>query len=132
MAFDVLKTRIGRHMNKEYNLLPPKFLLTCNPTQNWLYRIFYKPFRSGTLPKDYAFIQSLYKDNPFSRDIYGEQLEKITDRVLKARLKEGLWEYSADDLALVSYDAIVDMFVNTVNDEPTKYFSADVARFWIR
>lgn len=129
MAFDVLKTRIGRHMNKEFGLTPPKFLLTCNPTQNWLYRIFYKPFRSGTLPKDYAFIQSLYKDNPFSRDIYGEQLEKITDRVLKARLKEGLWEYSADDLALVNYDAIVDMFVNTVKDEPTKYFSADVARF---
>lgn len=129
LAFDVLKTRIGRHMNKEFNLVPPKFLLTCNPTQNWLYRIFYKPHRAGTLPKDYAFIQSLYKDNPFSRDIYGEQLDKLTDRVLKARLRDGLWEYSADDLALIQYDAIIDMFVNTVADEPVKYFSADIARF---
>src|SRR3990167_5845122 len=40
MAFDVLKGRIGRQLNKEYNLFPPKMLLTCNPTQNWLYRIF--------------------------------------------------------------------------------------------
>jgi hypothetical protein len=40
-----------------------------------------------------------------------------------------LWEYSADDLALISYDAIIDMFVNTVVDTPTKYFSGDIARF---
>jgi hypothetical protein len=129
MAFDVLKTRIGRHLNDKYNLKPPKFLLTCNPTQNWLYRIFYKPFRNGTLSMDYAFVQSLYKDNPFSRDIYGEQLDKITDRVLRARLRDGMWEYSSDDLALIQYDAIVEMFSNVIDESPTKYFSADIARF---
>lgn len=129
LAFDVLKTRIGRHLNKEFNLVPPKFLLTCNPTQNWVYRIFYKPWRAGTLPKDHAFIQSLYRDNPFSRDIYGEQLNKLTDPVLRARLRDGLWEYNSDDLALIGFDAIISLFVNTVDPDPTGYFTADVARF---
>src|SRR4030066_1152249 len=34
-AFDMLKSRVGRWMNKEFNLFPPKLLLTCNPTKNW-------------------------------------------------------------------------------------------------
>lgn len=129
LAFDVLKTRIGRHRNVDFGLSTPKLLLTCNPTQNWLYRIFYKPYKAGTLPRDYAFIQSLYQDNPFSREIYGSQLNKITDPILRARLRDGLWEYAIDNLALIRYDAILDMFYNATSDDRNKYFSADIARY---
>ena len=58
-AFDVLKSRIGRHMNKELEV-KSKLLLTCNPNKGWLYRVFYKPSKDGTLPDNYRFLQSLY------------------------------------------------------------------------
>ena len=38
-AFDVLNTRIGRHLNKEFGL-PPKMFVTCNPKKNWMYSHF--------------------------------------------------------------------------------------------
>jgi hypothetical protein len=52
-AFDVLKSRIGRHriMRDGVDITPhPKFGMSCNPTKNWPYRVFYKPFKEGTLP----------------------------------------------------------------------------------
>lgn len=128
-CFDVLKARIGRHLNEEYGLEPAKMLLTCNPTQNWLYRIFYKPFKQGGLDKAYAFVQSLYNDNPYTATTYGRQLSTITDPTTRARLMQGMWEYNADNLSLLSIDAILDMFINTVPGSSKRYLSADVARF---
>jgi len=129
LAFDVLKSRLGRHLNNEYEINPPKLLLTCNPTQNWVFKLFYKPYKEKTLPKEYAFIQALYKDNPHTVEIYGEQLNSIADSILRARLKDGLWEYTNDDLALMNYQAIIDIFTNTVEFSSKKYLSADIARF---
>lgn len=128
LAFDVLKTRIGRHMNNEYGLFPAKLLCTFNPAQNWLYRVFYKPWRNKTLPKEYSFVQSLYKDNHYTADTYGKQLDQISDPILKARLKLGLWEYVKGN-SLCEYDALVDMFTNTIDVGEKKYLTADVARF---
>ena len=129
MAFDVLKSRIGRWRNDEYGLNPAKMLLTCNPEQNWLYRIFYKPWKKNQLEEGYQFIQSLYKDNPHTREQAEKRLDKIKDTVLRARLKLGMWEYSMADNSLVSYDDIVDMFTNTVEVSDSKFFTADVARY---
>lgn len=128
LCFDVLKTRIGRHLNDVYGLFPAKLLLTCNPTQNWLYRIFYKPWKKGTLSKKYAFIQSLFGDNSHTAGSYGEQLDEITDPVMKARLKEGLWEYGTDELSLMPYDSIIEIFFNELDPDPRGYISADIAR----
>ncbi len=128
-AFDMLKSRVGRWRNEEYNLLIAKILLTCNPEQNWLYRIFYKPWSKGILASDYAFIQALYKDNPYTAEQAGKRLDKITDPTLRKRLKMGLWEYNQGDNSLVDYDSIIDLFTNTVDYSDSKYFSADVARY---
>ena len=128
-AFDMLKTRVGRWKNKEFNLFPAKILLTMNPEQNWLYRIFYKPWKKGTLDKDYAFIQSLYGDNSHTRDQYEDQLSKITDPIMRARLKAGNWDYMPSDNALCDFDAINDIFTNVVEKSDDKYLSADVARY---
>lgn len=125
-AFDVLKSRIGRHLNKEYSLLP-KLLITSNPKKNWLYSTFYKPYKNNELPPKYAFIQSLYRDNPHTAEEYSKQLEEITDKATKERLMFGNWEYDDDPSALIEYDAITDLYTNKP-DDGEKYISADIAR----
>lgn len=133
LAFDILKSRIGRWKNNEYGLNPSKILLTMNPEQNWLYRVFYKPWRNKTLKKGYAFVQSLYSDNPYTAKEAESRLDEITDKTLRARLKLGLWEYNSDDNSLVNYDAILDMFTNTptqdIQDNRKRFLTADVARY---
>lgn len=126
-AFDILKSRVGRHRNEEFGIRG-KVGITANPTKNWVYRVFYQPFRNEVLPKEYAFIQSLYGDNPYTAEEYGKQLSQITDLAQKERLMFGNWEYDADANALINYDAILDLFTNTVN-ETGKYLTADIARF---
>lgn len=128
-AFDVLKARVGRHLNKDYNI-KPKILITCNPKKNWLYNTVYKPFKEGTLNPDFAFIQALYNDNPHTAESYVEQLSSISDKTMKERLLFGNWEYENDSRALMTYDAIVDLFTNTVlPTKNEKYLIADIARY---
>ena len=55
MAYDVIRSRIGRHKNKEFNL-HATLLVTGNPKKNWTYTTFYRPWRDGTLPKNTAFV----------------------------------------------------------------------------
>lgn len=126
-AFDVLKARVGRHRNDEFNLLG-KIGLTCNPSKEWLYRVFYKPARDGTLPPEYAFVKALYKDNPITAKTYERQLSGITDRITKERLMFGNWEY--DDAAdfLIKYEAIIDLFTNPPTFKEELYLTADIAR----
>jgi phage terminase large subunit len=126
-CFDVLKTRINRHLNQELNI-PPKLLLTANPTKNFLYSTFFRPDKKKELPKEYAFLQSLYMDNPFTAENYGKMLAQIKDRATKARLKDGNWEYDDDSGALCDFDAIVDLFTN-VGEGGEKYITSDIARF---
>ena len=128
MAIDIIQTRGGRHMNREFNLNPDS-LYTYNPNKGWVYKV-YKAWKAGTLADDTVFIQSLYKDNPFTADIYGKQLDRIKDPAMKARLKMGSFEYDDDPSSLIDYDAIVDIFTNTV-DDGEKFMSIDVARHGI-
>jgi phage terminase large subunit len=125
MAIDILQSRIGRHMNKEFNLMPDT-LYTYNPNKGWVYRI-YKAWKDGTLPADVVFIQSLFSDNSHTADIYGKQLDRIKDPAMKARLKLGRFEYDSDPTCLMNYDAINDLFTNTVT-EGEKAMTIDVAR----
>ena len=126
-AFDVLKTRIGRHLNKEYHL-HPKLLITANPKKNWVKRLFYTPFKNGTLPSTYAYVRSLYSDNNYTSDIYGEQLNEIGDKATRDRLKDGNWDYDDDKACLIKGDCLNDIFTNTVEDGE-KYATLDIARF---
>jgi phage terminase large subunit len=127
LAFDVLKSRVGRHKNAEFGLLP-KIGITANPSKNFLYTLFYKPWKAGTLPEQYAFVQALYGDNSYTKEIYGAQLNEITDRVTRLRLKEGIWEYDTTD-ALMDYDALTDIFSNTAVESNEKFMIVDAARF---
>lgn len=127
-AIDILSSRTGRHMNKEYGLLPAKHLLTGNPSKGWAYKMFYKPWRDQELSSEYAFIQSLYQDNPHTAEEYGKQLSLIRDKSQKQRLMFGNWEYDDDPAKLIEYDAIIDMFTNEVEHSDDMYLIADIAR----
>lgn len=128
-AFDVLKSRIGRHLNKEYSL-PSKLFLTCNPKKNWVYFMFYALWKKDEMPEGYVFIQSLYKDNPYTADEYGKNLSEIKDSNLRTRLMDGNWEYDDDPAKLFEYDKLIDMFNNDYVKEGTNaYITCDVARF---
>ena len=111
LAFEVLKTRIGRHLNDVYGI-SGKILITCNPKKNWLYREFYKPWKEGRLEAPYAFIQALVQDNPYATEDYIDTLRNTRDKVTKERLYYGNWEYDNDPTALCDYDAICDLFAN--------------------
>ena len=127
LAVDVLKSRVGRHMNVELGLLP-KTLYTCNPSKNWIYQYIYRPWKNNELPEGYAFIQALYGDNPHTAEAYGKTLGQIHDTVMKERLMFGNWEYDDDPTALITYDAIIDLFSNVV-DKGNSYLVADIARY---
>ncbi len=124
-AREIVFSRI-RYKLDEFGL-SPKILMTCNPAKNWVYKQFYKPAREGTLPKDRAFIQALVSDNPFISRHYVESLGKLS-KESKQRLLFGNWEYDDDPSALISFDAIQDLFTNThVTTAGKRYLTCDIA-----
>lgn len=127
-AFDTLKSRVGRHLNEQYNI-PKKILITCNPKKNWLYHTYYKPWKEGRLEDGYAFIQSLASENDKIDKGYVESLDEIKDPTMKKRLKYGEWEYEDDPLSLVDYEKILNIFTNDFVSPGKWYITADIARF---
>lgn len=126
-AFDVLKSRIGRHMNDTYNI-KSKILITANPKKNWLYDYFWKPFKNNQLEKEFVFIRSLHSDNNFLPSEYIDNINQITDSVKRQRLIEGNFDYDDSDDSLIPYNKILDSFTNTfVPDEGLMYISSDIA-----
>jgi RNase P subunit RPR2 len=111
--------------------LPPKLLMTCNPHKGYLYKEFYKPYKTGQLSLDKAFIQALVTDNPYISPHYIESLKKIRNKAIRERLLKGNWEYADDELALMRFDQIQDIFTYQPRDSDSKikYLTADVARF---
>jgi hypothetical protein len=125
-AFDVLKSRIGRHKNDTYNLTP-KMLITCNPKKGWLYNDFYKPWRQKQLYAPYCFIDALVTDNPFTTEDYIQNLKEIKEKATRERLLYGIWEYDDEPGTLCDFDAITDTFTNTAAHSTRKAISADLA-----
>tara|TARA_R100001244_G_scaffold131882_5_gene106096 strand:- start:24 stop:1334 length:1311 start_codon:yes stop_codon:yes gene_type:complete len=126
-AKNIVMSRI-RFKLDEFDLMP-KVLMTCNPAKNWVYSEFYQPDRNNTLSNDKKFVQALVGDNPFISRFYASNLSKL-DKLSKARLLHGDWEYSSDLALLFNQDGINDMFNNSEHvDEGVNYITADIARF---
>lgn len=123
-AFNIVMSR-QRFKLDEFKLVPKTFLAT-NPTKNFAYLRFFKPFEEGTLPNYRAFIPALVQDNPHIPPAYVENLKKL-DEVSKQRLLYGNWRYDTDPAKLMEYDAITDIFSNTWVPVGEKYISADIA-----
>jgi phage terminase large subunit len=125
-AKDIVGSRI-RYKLDQFGLMP-KFLMTCNPAKNWVYRDFYKPSQDGTIEGHRAFLPALVKDNPMNSQHYIENLNRLkgADR---QRLLLGNWDYDDDPAALMDHDAITDLWTNEHIKPGAKYIVADIARF---
>jgi len=122
-AKNIVMSRI-RYKLDEFSLVP-KLLIASNPAKNFLYFEFYKPDKEGTIEPYRAFIPALVGDNPFISKYYIENLKKL-DRISKERLLYGNFEYDDDPTRLFEYDAIIDLFTNSV-EKGDKYCTVDVA-----
>lgn len=127
-GIEILKTRLGRRKNKEYNLIP-KILETFNPDKGHVYRRYYKPWKEGNLPNHRMFIPALATDNPHLDDSYIEQLKK-SDKTTRERLLYGNFDYDDDPSKLFEYDKILDIFSTEWEDVPRRqnFLTCDVAR----
>lgn len=124
----ILKTRVGRKNVLNGITIKPFWLETFNPNKGHVYRDYYKPWKEGTLPSYRQFIRALPGDNPHLPEAYITNLER-SDKVTRERLLKGNFEYDADPLRLMRYDAIQDLVTNTINEEKDKFIIADIARF---
>jgi hypothetical protein len=127
LAYNILKSRIRFKLN-EYGLIP-KILMTCNPGQVWLKKVFYLPYIQETLEPNKAFVPALPLDNPHLPQSYIEMLKELPPQQRK-RLLEGDWNYMDESDNLFDFDSISNsVFLHVPKAEDKKYISVDVARF---
>jgi phage terminase large subunit len=122
-----LAASIGRWKNDEYRLTR-KLLQTGNPSKNYTYRDYYKPWRNDQLKPHQRFIQASIQDNKMIDKGYVEQLEQSLSKNEKERLLFGNWEYDDDPASLIQYDCILDIFNNNHVQGGEKKITVDVAR----
>lgn len=127
-GFNLLNLRI-RYKHAEFGIIP-KILGTCNPSKNWVYSEYYKPWVDGTLPDTRVFLQALPTDNPL---LTKEYIENIMEAPKQDRDRYfGKWEVD-EDTALIRYDNIMNLFTNNhVVADPSDsnvrmYMTCDVA-----
>jgi len=127
-AYKVIRTRI-RYKTHEFGVKPVT-LMSCNPAQNWLYSLFFDPWRKDSLEVFRAFIPALVTDNPKIDPQYIQLLEQ-SDEDIKERLLYGNWDYEMNDKQLVSSlmfeNAKIDDFDEESKDLEHK-IGVDVAR----
>lgn len=124
----ILKTRIWRQRNEEYNLLP-KFLWTFNPDKWHVYRDYYKPFKDWTLPNYRVFIPALATDNKKLPATYIEQLKKA-DEVTQQRLLYWNFDYDDTPWRLFDYNKILELTNYKTPFNNIRFISCDAARKW--
>lgn len=118
---------ICKNCGKNTQGLEPKILLAGNPSKNWSYNYFYKPYVNNTLEPHKVFIHAFVRDNPYMPQKAIDRLANLKDGIAKSRLYYGEWEYDDDENALMEYDKIMAIFTNNL-PSGQKYITCDPAR----
>ena len=126
LAFEVLKTRVGRWKNEK---VKSKILCTFNPKKNWIDTTFYRPFKNGLELKGHRFIYALPTDNPYLPEDYIKRLYELKDEATKQRLLYGNFDYDDDPTALIGYEKIIRIWEKEGGVTGRKFITADVARY---
>lgn len=133
-ARDILNTRVGRHnkfvIDGKQIIAKEFWLETFNPNKGHVYRNYYKPWKEKRMPSHRAFIRALPGDNPHLPEAYIRKLRNSPDRTIRERLLKGNFDYDADPMKLMTYDAITDLRTNTVPiGKKVKFLINDIARY---
>lgn len=130
-AKDVLRSRLGRGIATQKYEIPPKIILSCNPSTNFLRTEYYQPYKNlgggefqkwrigdvyvkgKKIPAHRAFLRMSVKDNPFIDKNYYETLKQLPDRERK-RLLNGDWDYADNDRMLFTGELIEDCTINSM------------------
>lgn len=126
LAFEVLKTRVGRWKNE---IVKSKILCTFNPKKNWVDTTFYRPFKNCKEEINTKFVFALASDNPFLPEDYVKRLHELKDNATKQRLLFGNFDYDDDPTTLIDYGQISEMWERKPVFSGLKYITGDIARF---
>lgn len=123
--WDKAKERTGSWLIEP---MPPGFIfLTVNPTYTWARRVFYDPWRNGTLSDNMFYLNALPTDNPFVTDDQWAAWRDMEGEAYR-RFVEGNWDFDNQKDLVYHYDAIQDMFTNSfIARTGVKYITADPA-----
>lgn len=128
-AKDVLRSRLGRGIVTQQYEIPPKIILSCNPSTNFLRTEYYQPYKKlggggfqkwqiGNVivkgvekPAYRAFLRMSVQDNPFIDKNYYQTLKQLPDRERK-RLLDGNWDYADNDKMLFTGELIEDCTIH--------------------
>jgi hypothetical protein len=126
LAFEVLKTRVGRWMNEK---VKSKILCTFNPKKNWVDTEFYRPFANDKQISGHQFIYALPTDNPYLPADYIKRLHELKDEATKQRLLYGNFDYDDDPTALIDFTQISEIWEREPIITGQRYITADIARY---
>lgn len=91
-TFNKEKERAGTWIVPGGGEQPPAYILnTFNPTARWPKRVFYVPWRDGTMKKPYAFIPTTAADNPYISDDQRQAWKEMPSHEYR-RFVLGDWE----------------------------------------
>ncbi len=86
------KERAGTWIIPGNSPQPPAYILnTFNPCASWPRRIFYAPWRDGTIKAPYAFIPTTQADNPYISDAQREAWKEMPENEYR-RFVQGDWD----------------------------------------
>ena len=126
-CYNVLKSRIRFKLN-DYNLIP-KILITANPGNNYLKKLFYIPYTQDILEPNKKYVQSLITDNPHVNKAYVQSLSSLPSEQRK-RLLLGSWDYTSDINVIFDFENITSsMYRFAPNPNDKKILSCDISRF---
>lgn len=129
-AKDVLRSRLGRGIATQKYGIPPKIILSCNPSTNFLRTEYYQPYtelgaggfqkwqignvivQGVRTPAYRAFLRMSVKDNSFIDRNYYETLKQLPERERK-RLLDGNWDYADNEKMLFTGELIDDCTIRT-------------------
>lgn len=126
LAFEVLKTRVGRWKN---DIVKSKILTTFNPKKNWVDTTFYRPYINNKETESVRFVYALPKDNPHLPTDYIKRLTELKDEATKQRLLYGNFDYDDDPTSLIDFGQISEMWEREPKLGNVKYITADIARY---